>query len=261
MRVPKYYLVKNQILELIADRAPGTPLPTERELAERFGTSRTTVRQAIAELVVDGRIDRIQGSGTFVAAPKMMLPQVSFSSNAVSRGQRPGRVIVSVGCLAADGELAAKLQVDAGSTVTRLEVLRTVDDEPLAHETVHLPGDLTELAGRLEEQDSLYRMLAADYGMAIVEVEDVVETALCDPVRAGLLGVTSGLPLLVVHRTGFAADGRPVEWTESAFRGDRYRFISRQQLGENVPPGARPPMTDEGPLTSPAPPGASPGTC
>lgn len=71
--------------------------------------------------------------------------------------------------------------------------------------------------------------------MAIVEVEDVVETALCDPVRAELLGVTTGLPLLVVHRTGFGADGRPVEWTESAFRGDRYRFVSRRRLEEDAP--------------------------
>lgn len=235
MRVPKYYQVKRQILELIVDAAPGAPLPTERELADRFGTSRTTVRQAIAELVVDGRIDRVQGRGTFVAAPKILLPQVSFSSNVVARGQRPGRVIVSAGCVAADEELAAKLQVDVGSVVTRLEVLRTVDGEPLAHETAHLPGDLTELVGRLEAQDSLYRMLAADYDMAIVEVEDVVETALCDPVRAELLGVTTGLPLLVVHRTGFGADGRPVEWTESAFRGDRYRFVSRRRLEEDAP--------------------------
>lgn len=230
MRVPKYYLVKSQILELIADRTPGTPLPTERELAERFGTSRTTVRQAIGELVVDGRIDRVQGRGTFVAAPKIQLPQASFSRNVTSRGQRPGRVIISSRCLSADEEIAMNLQVSAGSAVTRLEVLRTVDGEALAHETVHLPGDLTELAGRLEEQDSLYRMLGEEYGMRIVEVEDVVDTARCDPVRAGLLGVTTGLPLLVVHRTGFAADGTPVEWTESAFRGDRYRFVSRRTL-------------------------------
>ena len=53
MSVPKYYLVKNQILELIAGLDTGAPVPTERDLAERFETSRTTVRQAIADLVVD----------------------------------------------------------------------------------------------------------------------------------------------------------------------------------------------------------------
>ena len=61
LRVPKYYQVKNEILELIADLAPGSAVATERELAERFETSRTTVRQAIAELgfpQADGEPDR-----------------------------------------------------------------------------------------------------------------------------------------------------------------------------------------------------------
>jgi len=58
VKVPKYYQVKNEILALMADLAPGAAVPTERELAERFETSRTTVRQAIAELVVDGRLER-----------------------------------------------------------------------------------------------------------------------------------------------------------------------------------------------------------
>ncbi|MCJ7858721.1 GntR family transcriptional regulator [Corynebacterium kalidii] len=231
MKVPKYYLVKNQIIELTAGLEPGTAVPAERELAERFGTSRTTVRQAIAELVADGRLERAQGRGTFVASPKMLLlPQVSFSSNAMSQGWRPGRVVVSARCEGASGVVREKLRLEEGEQVTRFEVLRTVDGEPLAHETVHLPGDLTELSERLEAQDSLYRMLGADYDMGIREVEDVVETIPCDPVRADLLGVSTGQPLLLVHRTGFGEGGRPVEWTESAFRGDRYRFVSRRTL-------------------------------
>ncbi|MGO1964334.1 MULTISPECIES: GntR family transcriptional regulator [unclassified Corynebacterium] len=232
MKVPKYYLVKSQILELIDDLDPGTAVPTERELAERFGTSRTTVRQAIGELVSDGRLERTQGSGTFVASPKMMLlPQVSFSSNAESEGWRPGRVVLSARCEQASDSVAEHLRLEDGALITRFEVLRTVDGEPLAHETVHLPGDLTELTDRLEAQDSLYRMLAEEYEMGIVEVEDVVETVPCNPVRADLLRVATGLPLLLVHRTGFGEDGSRVEWTESAFRGDRYQFVSRRRLG------------------------------
>lgn len=62
MKVPKYYRVKGALLDMIADLSAGTAIPTERELAERFATSRTTVRQAIAELVVDGRLERTQGA-------------------------------------------------------------------------------------------------------------------------------------------------------------------------------------------------------
>ena len=60
--------------------------------------------------------------------------------------------------------------------------------------------------------------------------EDVVETALADPVTADLLGVDTGLPMLLVQRTGWDPAGNVVEWTESKFRGDRFRFMSRQRL-------------------------------
>src|SRR5690242_10520713 len=71
-KVPKHYAVRDQIAELIADAAPGTALPTERELAVRFGTSRTTIRQALSALTADGRLDRTQGRGTFVAQPRLV---------------------------------------------------------------------------------------------------------------------------------------------------------------------------------------------
>lgn len=231
MKVPKYYLVKNQIIELIASREPGAGVPTERELASRFETSRTTVRQAVGELVADGRLERVQGRGTFVAAPKVLsLPQVSFSDNTVSQGRRPGREVLSARCEDASETVQEKLRIGPGEVITRLEVLRSIDGEPVAHETVHLPGDLLELADRLDDQDSLYRMLAEEYDMGVDEVEDVVETVSCDPKRANLLRVATGNPLLLVHRTGYHRDGRPVEWTRSVFRGDRYRFVSRRKL-------------------------------
>ena len=70
------------------------------------------------------------------------------------------------------------------------------------------------------------------YGIELASVEDVVETALADPVEASLLGVDTGLPILLVHRTARAGSGRPVEWTRSVFRCDRFRFVARSRLGD-----------------------------
>src|ERR671920_1389770 len=117
VKVPKYYQVKHQILELIAGLDPGTVVPTERDLAERFGTSRTTLRQAIAELVVDGRLEHTQGRGTFVAQPKLMQVRqlTSFSQDLQEEGWRPGSVILKITEESADAEVAAHLQVDPGA--------------------------------------------------------------------------------------------------------------------------------------------------
>lgn len=230
VKVPKYYLVKQEILGLIGDLAPGTLMPTERELAVRFGTSRTTVRQAIAELVVDGRLAHTQGSGTFVAQPKLMAvrPLSSFSQDLRSDGWRPGSVILDTSVVAASAEAAERLQVAPGELVQRVERVRTVDDEPFAHEVALLPNPLPDLAAQLAEHGSLYRTLHDAYGIAVDTAEDTVETVLADPVTADLLGVETGLPLLLISRTAWDAECKTVEWSVGRFRGDRFRFVSRR---------------------------------
>jgi len=94
----------------------------------------------------------------------------------------------------------------------------------------YLPGPLPALAERLAEGGSLYRAMREDYGIHLAGAEDTVETVLADPEQAALLGVETGLPMLLIHRTGWDESGRRVEWTSSAFRGDRFRFISHQRL-------------------------------
>ncbi len=236
MRVPKYYQVKNEILVLIADLAPGSVVPTERELAERYGTSRTTVRQAIAELVVQGRLERTQGRGTFVAHPKLMQVRqlTSFSKDLQAQGRRPGSVTLRISEEPADDDISAHLEVPPGAPIHRVERLRTAADETIAHEIAHLAGDLPGLADELAARGSLYVTLDEAFGIRLASVEDIVETALADPVEADLLGVDTGLPILLVHRTGRDASGRCVEWTRSVFRGDRFRFVARHDVRDAI---------------------------
>lgn len=231
MKVPKYFQVKSQILDLTVGLAPGAAVPTERELAERLATSRTTVRQAIAELVIDGRLERTQGRGTFVAQPRLMqLRQLtSFSQDTHDEGRLPGGVVLAIDRQAATADIAGHLRVPTGTPVHRVERLRTAADEPIAHEIAHIPGPLADLARELAARGSLYRTMREAYGIEIAAVEDVVETVLADPAQAALLQVDPGLPLLLVHRTGWDHDGRVVEWTRSVFRGDRFRFVARSR--------------------------------
>jgi GntR family transcriptional regulator len=237
LRVPKYYRVKNDILALTAGLAAGAAVPTERELAELFETSRTTVRQAIAELVVEGRLERTQGRGTFVAQPKLMQVRqlTTFSRDLQEQGRRPGSVLLQLSEQPADLEVSARLELALGTPIHRVERLRTAAGETIAHEIAHLPGPLPQLAEQLAAHGSLYLTLDRAYGIKLAAVEDIVETALADPVEADLLGVDTGLPILLVHRTGRDADGRAVEWTRSVFRGDRFRFVARHAVNQEVP--------------------------
>src|SRR6478609_2882049 len=119
VKVPRYYAVKTQIAELIGGGPPRTAIPTERDLAVRFDTSRTTVRQALAELVVDGRLERTQGRGTFVAEPKVVQVRqlTSYSDDLRQQGKAPTSTVLSVTKESASEPVAAHLRLEVGAVV------------------------------------------------------------------------------------------------------------------------------------------------
>jgi GntR family transcriptional regulator len=238
-RIPKYYQLKRQLLELTRTMAPGTPVPPERELARAYGTSRTTVRQALAELVIEGRLLRMQGRGTFVAMPKVaqMLELSSYTEGMRAQGLNPQTVVLDTGYIAADDELAALLGIRPGSRVLRIHRLRLADGEPMSVDASHLsarrfPG----LRRSLDRHASLYEALATDYGVEIAEARETIETGLADPRDARLLGVDVGMPLLLLSRQAFDSAGAPVEWAQSRYRGDRYKLVTRLHRGTRASP-------------------------
>jgi GntR family transcriptional regulator len=125
-RLPKYYQVKRQLLELTAALDAGSPVPPERELARSYGTSRTTVRQALAELVIEGRLLRMQGKGTFVAKPKVaqLLELASYTEGMRAHGLHPQTRILEIGYVSTDEQLAALLGIRPGGRALRIHRLR-----------------------------------------------------------------------------------------------------------------------------------------
>lgn len=229
-REPKYYRVKQQLLQMMASLGPGSAVPPERELAVEFTTSRTTVRQALTELVVEGRLERIQGRGTFVSKPKVaqILQLTSYTQDMQAQGLAPTSRLLEIGPVTADQDLAARLDVRPGTRVLRLERLRLANSEPMAVEVNHLaarrfPG----LRKHLEKGGSLYSTLATVYGVHLAEAEETIETVLCPPREAEILGTDVGSPMLLLSRHSWDTTGNPVEYVRSIYRGDRYKFVTK----------------------------------
>ncbi|MBN3452830.1 GntR family transcriptional regulator [Mycobacterium sp. DSM 3803] len=226
---PRYFQVKLALAELIAGLDRGVSLPPERQLAEQLGTSRTTLRKALAELAGEGVLRRTQGSGNFVAPPKVVhVRQLSsLTDDLKAEGMQASSQILGLQRVRAEAAVAEHLEIAAGERIHLLTRLRLVDGEPLAIEEAHLPGALPRLEAHLTEKGSLYAAMRDCYGRVVHSVEDTVETALATPHQAELLGIATGQPLLLVHRTSRDEAGNVIEWTRSVYRGDRFRFVAR----------------------------------
>ncbi len=233
---PKYYAVKQHLLDLIVTLRPGAPVPTERELASDLDTSRTTVRQALSELVVEGKLVRRQGSGTYVADPKITWPLylASYTEQEQANGFTPSSQILRTGRIPAGTDLAGKLGVAVRAPVYKIERVRAADFFPIAVETSWLPAERFPGITRLiRTHGSLYAVLAEHYATKLHTGEEWIETAPATPREAGPLGIDVGTPMLIVNRLNFDPGGAPVELGRTWFRSDRVTLVT--QLG----PGAR----------------------
>jgi GntR family transcriptional regulator len=226
---PKPYQVRLALIERLGTLAPGEALPAERALAEEFDVSRSTVRQAITDLVAAGLVQRMHGSGTYPVAPKVLLPMrlASYTKDVSEQGMNPATRVVSLTKTVADAATAEALGVGVKTSVWRIERLRMTNATPLALERSHLPVERYPELGRLMKDDSsLYRTLEEHYGVAITRAVQTVETGMATPNEYRLLEADAAVPVLVLTRTTFDQNGAAIEYVLSTYRGDRCRLTA-----------------------------------
>lgn len=226
--VPKYFQLCEILLDIIEEEELrfDAPVPSERELGQRYGLSRMTVRQSVDHLVSEGRLYRVPGKGTFVARPKieMALRLASYTEDMLARGLRPGARDLDRRTVPASGQLARALGVPPGADVHCVERLRTADGEPMAVERSHISAAVAPdlLDQRLSDR-SLYQVLEERYGVVLDSGEQTIEAGIADARDAGLLHLRPGSAVLLLQRRSQAA-GIPVEFAISTYRADRYQL-------------------------------------
>jgi GntR family transcriptional regulator len=228
---PKGQALRGILEDQLAALPPGAALPSERELAERYGLARMTVRNEIERLTAEGYVYRLHGRGTFVAEPRVAQAGAfsSFTEDMVARGLVPGSIVRSSEVIEADGFLAAALELAPGDRVFRLDRVRTADNRPMAIEQAFLP--LSRFEG-LEDVDfseaSLFEVLGRRFGVSLQAGQQRVVAVKIDAAEAPLLGVPENEPGLRFHTVARDGDGVPVYYAVSLYRGDRYEIELRQ---------------------------------
>ena len=226
-RVLKHQIVRRQLDDLLDTMSPGDPFPAERALAERYDVARETLRQALRELLVAGRIER-RGRTTVVARPKVTLPLAMGSYTEASRanGLETSRILVGWSEFGADEHLAAQLEIATGSPVLQLERVFTTDGSRVGLETTKLPAHrYPGLRDQFDYRTSLYAHLRR-IGIVFDRTVDTIETTLPDAREAALLTVDARTPMYLLNRLSYDTAGIPVEQRRSLYRGDRMRFTT-----------------------------------
>lgn len=233
---PIYKEIRNIILAQIADGTlrPGQCLPSERDMCQLYNTSRMTVRQAVNELEMQGRLYSVQGKGTFVATSKVEQPFISltgFSDDMRNRGMNPGSKVLGCSVIGADNELANKLRLPLGEKVISLERLRLADGAPMALEhscmNYHYAQKIMEYN---LENASLYHILENELGLKLKKGKQYMEVSRINKVQAQQLDVPANSYGLSIERHTYIEGGIPLEIVYSIYRGDLFRFYI--ELGE-----------------------------
>lgn len=204
---------------------PGDRLPTEAVLSTRFAVNRHTVRRALAALVEDGLVTTRRGAGAFVAARPTDYAigrRVRFHRNILDAGRSPMRRIISLETVAAGEEEAAALDLTVGMRMHRCEGISFADGLPIAlfrsaFPADRFPGLIESLGARPSVTAALAEAGVADYTRASTRVS----ARLAGAYEARHLGLKPGAPLLLSVAINVDPVGRPVEFGQTWFVGDR----------------------------------------
>lgn len=238
--VPFYFQLKRILSqEIAAGRwGVGERLPSEPDIGEHFQLSRTTIRQALAEMEREGLIRREKGRGTFVAEAPPELWFLQSSQGFYDEAARKGHKVTSRVLRREIGELptfaAEELGLDSGSEGLVLERLRWVDDRVVMYVINYMPARLADpvMAADLET-GSLYRTLANTEQLIVGGGRRLVEAVTAEGDLAKYLEVDEGAPLLYVESVTWDEQLVPFEWYRAWHRADRTK-VEVQVLNQDV---------------------------
>ncbi len=212
---------------------PGDPIPSESELASRFGVSQGTVRKAIDEMAAENLLVRQQGKGTFVATHKDPGSYFRFLRLVPNDGESRLTQSIPLECwrAKAGADVARTLALEPGAAIIILRRLLKLGEEPVVFDEIYLPSELfPDLSLEiLRSGESLYSLFETRYGVRMIRADERLRAISADRVSSELLQIAEGSPLLLVERVTFTYGNKPVEWRRGYYSTRNYHY--HNQLG------------------------------
>lgn len=233
----KYLEVIDKFKELIADDRfyVGSKLPSERELSALWGVNRVTLRRAIDELVKQGIVNKVQGSGNYLLSKNVlnnMYELMSCTQDVLSKGLVPQRTVLEHSLKPASLQESVILEMQAGDELFVLERIYRVENDVINITKTHLPHALFP---GIEDMDfsekSLYEVIENSYGYEILTARRNISAVAADDRIANYLEVDSGFPVLYFDAVTKARVNNKIcsiEHFQSHYRTDKFSFFINQ---------------------------------
>lgn len=230
---PRYKVLAEEVRRTIEQGMlrDNDPLPSERDLSERYEVSRDTVRKAVRYLEERGVLYSDHGRGTFVAPTmvRVMSRYIGgFTEDTRRRGGKPDQRILALESVPASMSLAGLLHVEPGFPLLRLRRLRLVDDAIVGlHDAYYsLPKGIDVTAQEVLRSDSVYELLRDKCDFEPAEAVENLCAKAAEPEEAQLLGIGPGSPLLICERITFSDRREPIEYCVMTYLPS-YRYNTR----------------------------------
>jgi GntR family transcriptional regulator len=228
MPKPAEELRRRIVAELNAG-APGAKLGSERELAERYGTSRSSLRQVLAALEEAGLVDRVIGraGGIFIShgqVQRSLSDVVGVPAFLANQGYIAGTRVLSTKITVPDRTTQQALRIGPEDFVIEIQRVRLADGSPISLELAQFPAEA--FPGLLERElgGSIYEILETHYGLVTSRADERIEAVNATPEESTLLGIKQRSALLLITRIAYDQHGAPCEFSRDLFRGDRTRL-------------------------------------
>ncbi|WP_100065849.1 GntR family transcriptional regulator [Miniphocaeibacter massiliensis] len=228
-KIPLYSQLVDILVSEMELMKPGDKLPSERQLCRLYELSRTTVRQAISELELNGYIDRIHGKGTFVSnkdsSKHNLSDYYSFTEQMKIIGKTPKTTVLEFHIERSNKFVANRLEIGEGDKVIRFVRLREADDIPMMLETTFIPyNDFSRMTKAILDELPLYDIYEEVYDRKIKHVEERFSASVIGKEESIILKTDVGSPCLKIKRLSYDGNGKIIEYTISFARGDQFAY-------------------------------------
>lgn len=229
--IPLYFQLKSLLLdELKSGVHPvDTIIPTEKEISKMFEISRSTVRQAMTQLVQEGWLYRVKSKGTFIARTKIKQDFIkrleTFNEQITRSGYVPSTQLLSLEVVTMPESVASRIGVEPGIKAIYMHRKRCASGEPIVTVETYLPYDSCSFLMEHDmSKESMYNVLSKRDATRICRVTRVLEAVAANSRDAELLEVKRGKPIHFFTTIGYNQMDEPIEFSLARYRGDRNRF-------------------------------------